>query len=37
MTTITHNRTNKDIGDICHHIIDDAKVDEESCFIITSF
>jgi hypothetical protein len=37
MATITHNRTNKTIGEICMHIVEDVKMDEESCFIVTHF
>jgi len=34
MALIAHNRTNKDIGEICANIVEDAKMDEESCFIL---
>lgn len=37
MATIAHNRTNKEIGEICQDILDDAKIDEESCFITEKF
>ena len=33
MVTINHNRTSKDIGEICNNLIEDAKIDGESCFI----
>lgn len=36
MVTIAHNRTSKEIREICHSIYEDAKLDEESCFIFKS-
>lgn len=33
MSTVAHNRTNKDIREICHNIYEDVKLDEQSCFI----
>ena len=36
MAMIAHNRTNKDIGEICSNLIDDTKLEEESCFILNS-
>lgn len=37
MAMIAHNRTNKDIGEIMNNIVDDAKMDEDSCFIIKHY
>ena len=33
MAHVAHNRTNKDMGEICTNIIEDAKLEEDSCFI----
>lgn len=32
MATIAHNRTSKDISEVCHHIYDDVKADMHSHF-----
>lgn len=37
MATINHNRTNKQIGEICTTLIEDAKIDDESCFILKHY
>jgi len=33
MATIAHNRTNKDVREICVNILEDVRLDEDSCFI----
>ena len=33
MVTIAHNRTSKDVSEICQHILDDVKADITSHFI----
>lgn len=33
MAMVAHNRTNKDMGEICMNILEDAKMEEDSCFI----
>lgn len=35
MATIAHNRTSKDISEICQHIYEDVKADINSHFILT--
>lgn len=35
MAQIAHNRTNKDIGEICTNLIEDAKMEEESAFLLS--
>mmetsp|Transcript_18895 Transcript_18895/g.13709 ORF Transcript_18895/g.13709 Transcript_18895/m.13709 type:complete len:112 (+) Transcript_18895:360-695(+) len=37
MATINHNRTSKTIQEVCSHVVEDIKMDEESCFIVTHF
>lgn len=32
LATIAHNRTSKDISEVCHHIYDDVKADINSHF-----
>ena len=33
MAMVAHNRTNKDMGEVCMNILEDAKLEEESCFL----
>lgn len=37
MATVNHNRTNKDMGEVCANLIEDAKIDEESCFLLKHY
>lgn len=37
MAVIAHNRTNKDIGEILNNILEDARLEEESCFIVKHY
>jgi len=37
MAMVTHNRTSKTIAEICNHVVEDIKMDEESCYIVTHF
>ena len=37
MLAISHNRTSKSVTEIAQHVVDDIKMDEESCFIVTHF
>jgi sulfur transfer complex TusBCD TusB component (DsrH family) len=36
MATIAHNRTSKDISEICYHIYEDVKADIHSHFIFNT-
>lgn len=34
MAMVAHNRTNKDMGEICMNILEDAKMEGDSCFLL---
>jgi hypothetical protein len=33
MAQVAHNRTNKSMGEVCANILEDAKMEEDSCFL----